>query len=215
MCVKFLFNSVEVCACYFKMFRGPIHCGHSVYSNNAGNKLDTNLHHGQLPWIRSAAWTTMIYSNNPGNKLDRQTYIMDNSRGSMGQPGPPGGIIIICCTGILNRCGPTKYWGGGPPGSGGPAGSWGIGGGTDGSCCCWASGAAAAAVDGLAAAGGLLPDASSVTVVTPAAHLLAHLGTQSGYQQHTHVFHTYVDADDEMMMLRFSHFYSHKQSWAC
>lgn len=75
----------------------------------------------------------------------------------MGQPGPPGGIIIICWTGILNLCGPTKYCG--PPASGGPDGSWGVGGRAEG---CGPSEAAAAA-DGLAAAG--LPGVSSVTDV--------------------------------------------------
>jgi len=81
------------------------------------------------------------------------TYINGNSRGSMGQPGPPGGIITICWTGILNRCGPTKYCG--PPAIGGPDGSWGVG--AEG------CGPSEAAADGLAAAG--LPDVSSVTVV--------------------------------------------------
>ena len=85
------------------------------------------------------------------------TYIIGNSRGSMGQPGPPGGIIIICWTGILNLCSPTKYCG--PPASGGPDGSWGVGGRAEG---CGPS-VAAAAADGLAAAG--LPGVSSVTDV--------------------------------------------------
>ena len=103
-------------------------------------------------------------------KFVDSTYSIDSSRGSIGQPGPPGDIIIICWTGILNLCGPTKYCG--PPAIGGPDGSWAAG--TDG------CGPSEAAAEGLAAVG--LPVVSSVTNDAPAP-LLVQLSTH--YDQHT------------------------------